>query len=483
MQKGEFLVIPPKPKKQKDAVPRRSRTITFVDNVLPDLHEAFDKESKKESILEEIKRNALGEGSGAAPESPDHNDSSNSSNDDKIESERDTYHDENDNDFEHGDENDKSYNVKKVLSLRTMSLTKILMMLMISDKIWCLESGNSGGSVMIHGGEWWWHERTVLDVMKKNLINLLKSSSTPTDTLSEYELKHKLYDMMHKSQSFLAHDKHLDLYNTLMNSMAVDESAAKGNLDRTPSQHKRSHDGQDPLKYCEGEKSIKSRRKFVGGYSSKKSKAHDESSHYERVQSWFNELVDVKEEPEENELINGSVVLFDKIDWSNVKGNKFHHDLSKPLSLVGPPSRKKIPVTYFFNHDLEYLKYKTKEKTYALLVIKIKDARYEDEGIEEMIPYLWILSVQKYNRDAELEIYHWDPHRRWFFKGNIRHKSSYEADFLNLNQNDIEDLLLLKIQNINGVDEFDLVNSFQLYIHRIVIKKRVEVVQLGVESY
>nr|GFA49752.1 hypothetical protein [Tanacetum cinerariifolium] len=283
---------------------------------------------------------------------------------------------------------------------------------------------------------------TVLDVMKKNLINLLKSSSTPTDTLSEYELKHKLYDMMHKSQSFLAHDKHLELYNTLMNSMAVDESAAKGNLDRTPSQHKRSHDGQDPPKYCEGEKSIKSRRKFFGGYSSKKSKAQDESSHYER----------------------------------------------------GPPSRKKIPVTYYFNHDLEYLKYKMKEKTYALLVIKIKDARYEDEGIEEMIPYLWILSVQKYNRDAELEIYHWDPHRRWFFKGNIRHKSHVkrkdkkmykfaEADFLNLNQNDIEDLLLLKIQNINGVDEFDLVNSFQLYIHRIVIKKRVEDVQLGVESY
>ncbi|GKD69541.1 hypothetical protein Tco_1323631 [Tanacetum coccineum] len=53
-----------------------------------------------------------------------------------------------------------------------------------------------------------------------------------------------------------------------------------------------------------------------------------------------------------------------------------------------------------------------------------------------------------------------------------------EADFPYLNQNDIEDLYLLKIQNkihnINGVDEFDLINALQLYIQRIVIKKRVE---------
>ncbi|GJS60978.1 hypothetical protein Tco_0655762 [Tanacetum coccineum] len=38
-----------------------------------------------------------------------------------------------------------------------------------------------------------------------------------------------------------------------------------------------------------------------------------------------------------------------------------------------------------------------------------------------------------------------------------------EADFLNLNQNDIEDLYLLKIQNkignIKGVEDFDLINS------------------------
>nr|GFA58569.1 hypothetical protein [Tanacetum cinerariifolium] len=100
------------------------------------------------------------------------------------------------------------------------------------------------------------------------------------------------------------------------------------------------------------------------------------------VQSWFNELVNAEEEPEEHELLNGLIVLFgkcinkflhkdkitkedfegptfehlkkrfknsveleynielhhlaltNKIDLANPKGNRFHDDLSKPLPLV-----------------------------------------------------------------------------------------------------------------------------------------------------
>ncbi|GKB19913.1 hypothetical protein Tco_0853836 [Tanacetum coccineum] len=73
------------------------------------------------------------------------------------------------------------------------------------------------------------------------------------------------------------------------------------------------------------------------------------------------------------------LALIDKIDWSD----RFHNDLNKPLPLTGPPGRKIIPVSYFFNHDLEYLNYGTKESMYAFLVTKIKAARYEDKGIEE----------------------------------------------------------------------------------------------------
>nr|GEV41345.1 hypothetical protein [Tanacetum cinerariifolium] len=62
-----------------------------------------------------------------------------------------------------------------------------------------------------------------------------------------------------------------------------------------------------------------------------------------------------------------------------------------------------------------------------------------------------------------------------------------EADFPYLNQNEIKDLYLLKIhnkiRNIKGTEEYDTINPLKMYIRMIVIKKRVEDVQMGVESY
>ncbi|GJW64590.1 hypothetical protein Tco_0116474 [Tanacetum coccineum] len=74
-------------------------------------------------------------------------------------------------------------------------------------------------------------ESMVRDVLKKNPINLFSSSFTSADSLTEYELKHKLYDMMQKSRSFLVHKKHLGLYNDLINSMDIDEANEKGDKD------------------------------------------------------------------------------------------------------------------------------------------------------------------------------------------------------------------------------------------------------------
>ncbi|GKE49653.1 hypothetical protein Tco_1480911, partial [Tanacetum coccineum] len=87
------------------------------------------------------------------------------------------------------------------------------------------------------------------------------------------------------------------------------------------------------------------------------------------------------------------LAMTDKIDWENPEGDRFHTDMSKPLPLEGPPGRKTIPMRYFFNKDLEYLKHGNQEKKYALLLSKVKVKRYKQEGIEEMIPRLWSLSI------------------------------------------------------------------------------------------
>ncbi|GJR73643.1 hypothetical protein Tco_0086008 [Tanacetum coccineum] len=100
---------------------------------------------------------------------------------------------------------------------------------------------------------------------KKNQINLFKpsSSSTSADSFSELELKKILYDRMQKSGSFLDHDKNLDLYNALMNSMGLDEAITRGELDLTKvlNQSRRDDEDQDPLADSEKEKKRKRKRK------------------------------------------------------------------------------------------------------------------------------------------------------------------------------------------------------------------------------
>ncbi|GKF99138.1 hypothetical protein Tco_0297921, partial [Tanacetum coccineum] len=62
-----------------------------------------------------------------------------------------------------------------------------------------------------------------------------------------------------------------------------------------------------------------------------------------------------------------------------------------------------------------------------------------------------------------------------------------EGDFLKLHLNDIEDMLLLhvlnKLFNLDGDDIVDLVVALRMFTQRIIIQKRVEDVQLSVESY
>ncbi|GJV31908.1 hypothetical protein Tco_1392308 [Tanacetum coccineum] len=62
-----------------------------------------------------------------------------------------------------------------------------------------------------------------------------------------------------------------------------------------------------------------------------------------------------------------------------------------------------------------------------------------------------------------------------------------EGDFPRLNLRDIEDMLLLlvqkKLSNFEKDDLFNLNMALQMFTRRVVILKRVEDLQLGVESY
>nr|GEV07226.1 histone deacetylase 14 [Tanacetum cinerariifolium] len=62
------------------------------------------------------------------------------------------------------------------------------------------------------------------------------------------------------------------------------------------------------------------------------------------------------------------------------------HNVSKPLPLRGPPGQVTIQSDFFFNKDLEYLRYGSKDRRPALSISKMKAAYYPDAGLEQMVP-------------------------------------------------------------------------------------------------
>ncbi|GJX61391.1 hypothetical protein Tco_0294291 [Tanacetum coccineum] len=406
-------------------------------------------------------------------------------------------------------------------------------------------------------------ETIVRDVLKMTPVTLYQPPSTYADSLTEYELKLKLCNMMQASRSFLDHEKHLILYNALINSTDVDETNVQGNKDTK----KRRRDKHDPS--VDADKDSKKRKRKDADTSSSKKAVDDEEMRQddvvdddEMVQDddladdemphnddaptqdpskrfkqdevvrpetpsleWFkepnenvapehplfNEMGNAEKDPVTFDDLMGSTVDFTKfaknrlkedkltkadleghhlnylkeIDWVNL-GDRCMYDLSKPLSLQGPPGRTKIPVDFFFNQDLEYLKTGNKDKKYVVSLTKLKASRYELKGIEEMIPKLWSLSKVGYDLNAAFVIHHWGPKRQLFNRerhartsphnvysimnilsviritvdkqfgygylketvvrrANQKEYTFNKVDFKSLHLNDIEDMLLLHV--------------------------------------
>ncbi|GKC76390.1 hypothetical protein Tco_1127164 [Tanacetum coccineum] len=223
---------------------------------------------------------------------------------------------------------------------------------------------------------------------------------------------------------------------------------------------------------------------------------------------------------------------------------KYPFDLSKPLPLIMDRGRQVVLVDYFINNDLEYLRGGSSSRKYTTSTTKIKADKYDIQGIKDMVPSLWSLVKVSYDRYHIWAISHWGPKRQRFYgfasnrvskhdvystkriiavtkvkvmkwydyeyleeievrredhqlykfkEGsgifNDHHFNKYTAnnDFPRLHLHDIEDMLLLlvqkKLSNLERDVNFDLGVALWMFTIRIGIVKRVEDLQLGVESY
>ncbi|GJW26339.1 putative reverse transcriptase domain-containing protein [Tanacetum coccineum] len=183
--------------------------------------------------------------------------------------------------------------------------------------------------------------------------------------------------------------------------------------------------------------------------------------------------------------------LNNQLDWNNLEGDRYPFDLSKPRPLIELRNRQIVPTDYFFNNDLAYLQGGSTGRTYTTSLTKTKAAKYDLQGIEDMLPNLWSLVKVAYDKHALLGTSHWRSKRQTFY-GYARNKVSkhdvYSTKIILAVINvKVNDMLLLIVQNrlfnLKGEDIVHLAAALRMFTRRIVIQKRVEYLQLGVESY
>ncbi|GJS83935.1 hypothetical protein Tco_0750476 [Tanacetum coccineum] len=212
---------------------------------------------------------------------------------------------------------------------------------------------------------------------------------------------------------------------------------------------------------------------------------------YEVVKPFYPDVIHLQFQMEECHKL-----LTDQVDWTNPEGNQVRINVNRPLPLGGPPDRLTIQTQFFFNKDLEYLRYDNKGSCPALSISKMKAARYPDFGLELLVPeQMWIEDVCSYDISAKYGIAHWwftrqkfyidrhdAPSRRKEVRSTMRilsvirikAYSRYGYDYLSE---------IGHLDHLPGSDKRMLSTTVKLWTRNLVIRQRVEDFQLGIESY
>ncbi|GJY20207.1 hypothetical protein Tco_0392773 [Tanacetum coccineum] len=162
------------------------------------------------------------------------------------------------------------------------------------------------------------------------------------------------------------------------------------------------------------------------------------------INNWASALASSYESPAENSLLSqtGDIGVF--IDWFCKK-----QEITELTPTPWKSCQFKIQTEFFFNKDLEYLRFGQKGDRLVLSITKMKAASYPDAGLEQMVPdQMWAEEAYMYDISASYGISHVVPPKP-----------------------------------LPPKDKKILSTAVNLWIRNLVIKKRVEDFQLGIESY
>nr|GEU87892.1 retrovirus-related Pol polyprotein from transposon TNT 1-94 [Tanacetum cinerariifolium] len=227
---------------------------------------------------------------------------------------------------------------------------------------------------------------------------------------------------------------------------------------------------------------------------------------YGSIQPWISELVKLDDTHTSfNELMDTP------LDFSNFIMNQLRVDTLTPELLAGPTyelmkgsCKSLIELEYHleevYKATIDQLDWVNPEAT------KTKAADYGHiKWIEDLVPMtMWIQEPINYDKHALWGVSHWGRKHQQFYGFTVNRDYKHldwitvrrdddklykfkEGDFKRLRIQDIKDILLLLVQekltNLTVEERFAFNVSLRMFTRSIVIQRRVEDLQLGVESY
>ncbi|GJT35077.1 hypothetical protein Tco_0925496 [Tanacetum coccineum] len=133
--------------------------------------------------------------------------------------------------------------------------------------------------------------------------------------------------------------------------------------------------------------------------------------------------------------------------------------------------------------------------TYTTSITKTKAAQYDLPSIKDMVPKIWVPVKVAYDKHALWGISHWREQRKTFYAYAQGLQSTHDVystkHILAVTQVEVMRKhgygYLQEIMNrpttLLGEDVFDFAIALRIFTRSLVIQKRVEDLQLGVESY
>ncbi|GJR97869.1 hypothetical protein Tco_0270043 [Tanacetum coccineum] len=198
-----------------------------------------------------------------------------------------------------------------------------------------------------------------------------------------------------------------------------------------------------------------------------------------------------------DELISTPI---DFSSYENPEGDDYPFDLSKPLPLITRGKRQRVPFEFFINNDLKYLQGGISTMTYTTSTTKTKAAKYDPPGIEDMVPNIWSPVKVAYDRYALWGISHWRQQRKSFYayargiqsRGDVYSTKhilavTHVKVIMKHGYGYLEEIVVRRADNnrlinLSGDDVADFAIALRMFTRSLVIQKRVEDLQLGVEN-